>query len=206
MNALIFDIDGTLWDSRALVAQGYNLQLKDEGREDLFVTAEALKPLFGRVMTDIADVLFASIPVPARYALMERCMVRENRFLQENPCQVGYPGVQETVRALRQRHLRLFIVSNSQKGYPELCIQKLGLTGLIEGHLCFGDTGTAKGQTIARLMGHYGLTDCAYVGDTQGDCDAAGEAGIPFLWAAYGFGQVSRYDGKLNRFSDLLAL
>ena len=37
--SLIFDIDGTLWDSRALVAEGYNLQLKDEGLEHLFVNA-----------------------------------------------------------------------------------------------------------------------------------------------------------------------
>ena len=32
--SLIFDIDGTLWDSRALVAKGYNIQLKKEVRED----------------------------------------------------------------------------------------------------------------------------------------------------------------------------
>ena len=55
MKALIFDIDGTLWDSRALVAEGYNIQLKKEGLDSLCVDAEALKPLFGRVMTDIAD-------------------------------------------------------------------------------------------------------------------------------------------------------
>ena len=29
--SLIFDIDGTLWDSRALVAEGYNIQL-EQGR------------------------------------------------------------------------------------------------------------------------------------------------------------------------------
>ena len=29
--SLIFDIDGTLWDSRALVAEGYNIQLEKEG-------------------------------------------------------------------------------------------------------------------------------------------------------------------------------
>lgn len=29
--SLIFDIDGTLWDSRALVAEGYNIQLKRRG-------------------------------------------------------------------------------------------------------------------------------------------------------------------------------
>ena len=47
--SLIFDIDGTLWDSRALVAEGYNIQLKKEGLEHLCVTAEDLKPLFGRL-------------------------------------------------------------------------------------------------------------------------------------------------------------
>ena len=86
--SLIFDIDGTLWDSRALVAEGYNLQLKDEGLEHLFVNAQQLKALFGKVMTEIADVLFAEIPLPERYALMERCMARENRYLQENPCAI----------------------------------------------------------------------------------------------------------------------
>ena len=74
--SLIFDIDGTLWDSTALVARGYNAQLRDEGLEDHFVTPEDLKGLFGRTMTEIADVLFSHIPVPERYRLMERCMER----------------------------------------------------------------------------------------------------------------------------------
>ena len=78
--SLILDIDGTLWDSRALVAEGYNIQLEKEGLQHLFVTAEDLRPLFGKVMTEIADVIFASIPMPERYALMERCMDTENRY------------------------------------------------------------------------------------------------------------------------------
>ena len=55
--SLIFDIDGTLWDSRAKVAEGYNIQLEREGLSHLFVTAEDLLPLFGKVMTDIADAI-----------------------------------------------------------------------------------------------------------------------------------------------------
>ena len=49
--SLIFDIDGTLWDSRALVAEGYNIQLNKEGLSRYCITAETMKPLFGRVMT-----------------------------------------------------------------------------------------------------------------------------------------------------------
>ena len=203
--SLIFDIDGTLWDSRALVAEGYNLQLKDEGLEHLFVNAQQLKALFGKVMTEIADVLFAEIPLPERYALMERCMARENRYLQENPCAIGYPGVKETLTRLAENH-RLFIVSNSQRGYPELCIRKLGLGSCITACLCFGDTGTSKGKTIRTLMQRHNIRSCVYIGDTQGDYEATLEAGIPFIWASYGFGIPAGYGAKIDRISDLLTL
>ena len=201
--SLIFDIDGTLWDSRALVAEGYNIQLRSEGLAHLCVTAEDFLPLFGKVMTEIADVIFASVPVPERYALMDRCMATENEYLHQNPCRIGYPGVKETMSVLAKSH-RLFIVSNSQRGYPELCIQKLGLDDYISGHLCFGDTGTEKGETIRRLMTRHGITDACYIGDTQGDCDAADHAGIPFIFAAYGFGEPSHYTAKIEKFEDLL--
>lgn len=203
--SLIFDIDGTLWDSRALVAEGYNIQLEKEGLSHLAVNAELFRPLFGKVMTEIADTIFPSIPAPERYALMERCMDTENKYLQANPCRIGYPGVRETMEKLAKNH-RLFIVSNSQQGYPELCIEKLGLSDLIQGHLCFGDTGTSKGKTIRALMEKYRITDCAYIGDTQGDYEATVEAGVPFIWAAYGFGEPAGYDYKIDTFADLLRL
>ena len=203
--SLIFDIDGTLWDSRQLVAEGYNLQLEKEGLQHLFVTAEGLTPLFGKVKHAIADALFPSIGIPARYELIERCMEAENRYLFANECKIGYPHVKETLEALAKHH-RIFIVSNSEKGYPELCMEKLGLTDLIEGHMCFGDTGTSKGQTILTLMRKHNIGSCIYIGDTQGDLEACREAGIPFVFCAYGLGQAERYDAKIDKIEELLQL
>ena len=203
--SLIFDIDGTLWDSRALVAEGYNIQLKQEGLDHLCVTAEDLKPVFGKVMTEIADVILASIPEKDRYDLMDRCMKTENDYLFANECNIGYPGIRETMAELAKRH-RLFIVSNAQCGYPELCIDKLGLGEYIQGHMCFGDTGTSKGKTIRTLMEKHNIENCAYIGDTQGDYEATVEAEVPFLWAAYGFGNPEGYDAKIDAFEDLLKL
>ena len=203
--SLIFDIDGTLWDSRALVAEGYNIQLRREGLEHLCVDAEGLKSLFGKVMTEIADVVLATIPVEQRYDLMERCMATENAYLHENPCKIGYPGVRETLEVLAKHH-RLFIVSNSQCGYPELCIDKLGLGDLIRGHMCFGDTGTSKGKTIRALMERHGITDAVYIGDTQGDYEATLEADVPFIFAAYGFGEPAGWEAKIEKIQDLLEL
>ena len=203
--SLIFDIDGTLWDSRALVAEGYNIQLRSEGLEHLCVTAEDFLPLFGKVMTEIADVIFVSIPEPERYALMERCMATENEYLHRNPCRIGYPGIRETMEKLSKNYL-LFIVSNSQRGYPELCIEKLGLGDYISGHLCFGDTGAEKGVTIRRLMERHGIESAAYIGDTQGDLEAAEMAGIDFIFAAYGFGDPAHWTAKIEEFGELLEL
>ena len=203
--SLIFDIDGTLWDSRALVAEGYNQQLREEGMEESCVDAQRLRPLFGKVMTAIADALFPQLPPAERYGLMERCMERENRYLAENPCRIGYPGIEEALENLAKHH-RLFIVSNSQQGYPELCIQKLGLSKWISGHLCFGDTGTSKGQTIRTLMERFQITSCAYIGDTQGDYEATLEAGIPFIWADYGFDTPAGYSLRIHGPRDLIQL
>ena len=46
--SLIFDIDGTLWDSRALVAEGYNIQLRRENLHHLQITARPCCPCSAR--------------------------------------------------------------------------------------------------------------------------------------------------------------
>ena len=202
MKSLIFDIDGTLWDSRALVAEGYNIQLNAEGYPHLCVDAEVLRPLFGKTMAAIADVILEEVPVPERYALMERCMDTENKYLAENECKIGYAGVKETLEELKKSY-RLFIVSNAQCGYPELCMEKLEIAHLFEGHLCYGDTGTEKGETILELMRRHQITDAVYIGDTQGDYEATLVAGIPFIWCAFGFGNPDGYAAQLEDFRQL---
>ena len=203
--SLIFDIDGTLWDSRAIVAEGYNIQLKEEGLEHLSVNPEILKTVFGKINTEIANILFASLPEEDRYPLLERCMEQENRQLEEDECKIGYPKVKETLEKLHEKH-RLFIVSNSQCGYPELCMEKLGLTHLFSGDLCFGQTMTSKGETIQKLMKDHNITSACYIGDTQGDLEATELAGIPFVYCAFGFGNPTHYWKKIDKFEELLEL
>ena len=202
MKSLIFDIDGTLWDSRAIVAKGYNDYLLEIGRPDLQVDAEYLKTLFGKTMTEIADIMLCSIPQPQRYDVMLGCMDREDEFLHEDPCDIAFPGVKETLEKLREDY-RLFIVSNAQCGYPELMMDKLGIRHLMEGWMCFGDTNLPKGDTIRILMERHGITDAVYIGDTQGDLEASQKAGIPFIFCTFGFGNPETFDAKIDAFTDL---
>lgn len=205
MESLIFDIDGTIWDSRALVAEGFNLQLADEGMERYATDAEELKNLFGKTMKEIADRLFPNLPEAQRYPLMERCMDRENRHLEASPCHIGYPGIAKTLEVLSKTY-RLFIVSNCQQGYPELVMEKLGIAPFFSGYLCYGDTQAPKGVTMLRLMEKYGISSACYIGDTQGDMEATHYAGLPFVWASYGFGTPTTYEAKISAPADLVSL
>ena len=202
MKALIFDIDGTLWDTRAIVAKGYNVELEKMGRRDLFLTAEFLTSLFGKTAREIADVIFADYPAEERLGLIFNCMETERVVLRADPCRVDFPGVKETLRRLKE-HYRLFVVSNCECGYPEIMMQKLGLEDLFEGHLCHGDTNLPKGDTIRILMERHGIGDAVYIGDTQGDLEASRRAGIPFVFCTYGFGTPTEWDAKIDRFAEL---
>ena len=202
MKSLIFDIDGTLWDTRAIVARGYNVELERLGRPDLFLTAEYLTSLFGKTAQEIADVIFRDYPAGERLGLIMNCMETERVVLRADPCQVGYEGVKETLLALKKEY-RLFVVSNCECGYPEIMMEKLGLQDVFEDHMCHGDTGLPKGDTIRLLMERNAVTEAVYIGDTQGDCDASRVAGIPFIFCAYGFGSPDRYDARLEDFRQL---
>lgn len=201
--SLIFDIDGTIWDSTGIVAAGYNAYLDRIGHPELHVTADQLKKLFGRTMTEIADVLFADFPTHERYDMMRGCMDSEHVFLENDPCRIAFPGVVETLEKLEKEYC-LFVVSNSQSGYPELMMEKLGVAHLFRGHLCFGDTGKCKGETIKQLMERHDITSAVYIGDTQGDLEASRMAGIPFIFCRYGFGTPAEWDDAVDSFPELL--
>ena len=198
-DALIFDIDGTLWDSTGIVADGYNAHLDKLGYPELHVNAEGLKKLFGKTMTEIADALFPGFEPEVRYEMRRGCMESEHEFLEKDPCHIGFPGVKETLERLYDK-FDLYVVSNSQSGYPELMMDKMGIRHLFKGWLCFGDTGTCKGQTILTLMERHQIKNAVYIGDTQCDLDACRYAGVPFVFCRFGFGNPDSWEYAVEDF------
>ena len=82
-------------------------------------------------------------------------------------------------------------------------MEKLGLQDVFEGHMCHGDTGLPKGDTILALMARFGIDDAVYIGDTQGDLEASRKAGIPFVFCRYGFGHPESWDAVIDAFDQL---
>lgn len=204
MDGIIFDVDGTLWDSTDSVAESWNLAIRENSTLDLTIDGEILQGLFGKTMTEIADALFPSLSEKERMDFIAVCFDYENRYLETHPGRM-YDGVIDTVKKLSEKY-PLFIVSNCQCGYIEAMLNASGLEPYIKDHLCFGETQTPKSQTILKLMERNGLRDVVYVGDTQGDADACRDAGVPFVFAEYGFGDVPDVKVRIKAFPELLTM
>lgn len=204
IDSIIFDVDGTLWDSTDPVAVSWTKAIREHSDLDLTVDAEVLSGLFGKTMTEIGDALFSDLSPEKREEVLLACFEYENRYLRSVPG-TFYEGVIDTIQELSRRY-PLFIVSNCQCGYIEALLEAGGLSPYIKDHLCFGETQTPKGKTIRTLMERNHLQSPVYVGDTQGDADACADAGIPFLFAEYGFGQVSSPSLSVSSFRELKKL
>ncbi|WP_411678549.1 HAD family hydrolase [Caproicibacter sp.] len=202
---IIFDIDGTLWDSTKVVATAWAKAVREVGGISAEITPAVLKKEFGKSMDIIADDLFREADSHTKKLLIRQCCENEQEALEENTENLLYPGTKETIEQLSKDH-RLFIVSNCQCGYIELFLKKSETQRYISDFESFGNTGKSKGKNIRLLMERNGLKDAVYIGDTQGDCDAAAAAGIPFLYAAYGFGNVPEATKKIDSIKEVLEL
>ncbi len=204
MKNIIFDVDGTLWDTTEIVANAWNKAIKQVGGIDTVVTASMLKNEFGKPMNVIADNLFPSIDDRKKELLLEQCCKYEHEALEKNNDNLLFSDVVETLKSLSEKY-RLFIVSNCQCGYIELFMKKAGIEELITDFECFGNTKKSKGENIRLIIERNHLEDVVYVGDTQGDYEATVVAGIPFVFAKYGFGSPENYYAAIDGIKDLLS-
>ena len=204
MDSIIFDVDGTLWDSTEIVAKAWTKVLAEQTNLHMIITSARLHQLFGQTLPDIAKQLFPKETTERQLELIDLCCEEEHRTLLKTPAPT-YPGLEETLKILSSKY-PLYIVSNCEAGYIETFLEATGLAAYFQGHLCPGDTGNAKAANIRQIVHDYRLEEPVYVGDTDGDYRACQEAGVPFVFASYGFGQVDTPDYTIEKLEVLTHL
>ena len=198
--AIIFDLDGTLWDSSGVVAESWNEVGRRYYGPDYYVSKEDVEGLMGKTMVEIGDFLAPKDAGEERAQFLSECFSYEIVYLGPHPGAL-FSKELEVLHDLA-KHYRLFIVSNCQNGYIENFIP-LVPESMIEGFMCFGDTHQPKQVTIRALMEKYGIDRAVYVGDTAGDETATRLAQIPFIHASYGYGKAVNPDGVAHSFEEL---
>lgn len=198
---IIFDMDGTLWDSAENVAKSWSLVVEKHYPHLAPITCEMMQGVMGKTMDQIALALFPGLEDNARNELLEECCVVENEYLSIHGG-VLYEGLKETLEILKDKY-NLYIVSNCQSGYIEAFLKYYNFAQYFDDIECFGNNGLKKGDNIKNVVVRNNLDKAVYVGDIQGDFDAAMEAGIDFIHAAYGFGDINQQVPKINSLEEL---
>lgn len=204
MDSIIFDLDGTLWNSTDIVADAWTEYLNKNENINMNITGERIRSLFGRPMPQIAEMVFTDYDKEEQLRLLDGCCQAEHRALLRK-CAPLYPELEETLKALAAEY-PLYIVSNCQAGYIEVFLKATGFGRYFSGHLCHGDTGADKPETISILMKEQHLQSPVYVGDTMGDFLSCRKAGVPFVFASYGFGDVPEPNYRIEKPADLITL
>ena len=196
--AVLFDLDGTLWDSTAAIVPAWNRVLGKWGKT---VTRADMAGVMGLTDREIALRFLPETPPEEALAAIHEAAAAEAEDLRRTGGRL-YEGVAETLKRLRKEY-RLFLVSNCMDGYIDAFLQAHGLATLFTDAAWLGHPENGKAENIRALCRRYGLERACYVGDTASDGAAARAAGLPFIYAAYGFGESREHVGRIEEFSEL---
>lgn len=203
-DGIIFDVDGTLWDSTFVVKDAWNQAIQDVGYKNPNITADRLKGLFGLPMDDIIKDLMPELSKEERDELAPTVYRYEDEYL-EAKSGILYDKIIDVIIELSKK-MPVYIVSNCQGGYIELFMRKTGCQEYIKDHLCPADTGKLKAGNITQIIEQYNIKNPIYVGDTVMDERACKEAGCPFCFAKYGFGKAQEPEYAIETPEDLLKM
>jgi len=195
----IFDMDGTLWDAVDSYAKIWNITAREFGIAKI-ITRQDLIGLMGITIDRIFRALYPDGNVDPKKFLP----VLDKYERELMPILGGklYPGVREGIEEISSS-LNLYMVSNCGKDGLTNFLEFTGLKPFFKDTLTYGETGYDKAANISEIIGRHKMVEAVYIGDTESDCRAAHEAGIPMIHAKYGFGIAPDAEFSAGNFREI---
>lgn len=194
-NMIIFDLDGTLWDTADATYQIVNDYLKNNNYS-FEVSRDVIVENMGYEFDVCAEHYFPKLEKKDALELLEKIYQEEERMLEEGLV-IGkvFPNVEETFEKLSKKYI-LCIVSNcSSKSYIKSFIKTAHVEEYVTDYVAASNFFISKAEAIRKIKNKYQAEKVIYVGDTLKDQISAVDAGGVFVCAKYGFGEdvVTKY-------------
>ena len=198
--AILFDLDGTLWNALDTITEAWNKAMKEHNLKYSF-SLETMKSFMGLTPKETAPLAFKDVDLNKGLEYFVLCLNEEIKYLRVHPGKL-YEDEEEVLKEL-SKHYPLFIVSNSDKGYIEDYLNAYDFNKYFKDHVCAGDTDLEKWQNILYIKNKYQLEEIIYVGDTKKDLNESIKAGVKFVHASYGFGEIEEEVLKISKLREL---
>lgn len=204
---LIFDLDGTLIDSRRDLATAVNLVRRHYALAPL--STESVTQYVGDGIRNLVKRSLEGADVDLDEAVgLQRKFYREHMY----DATVLYPGVEAGLKELRKRGCTLAAASNKAADFCERILEHFRIRDLFAHVAGDGNSPTLKPHPgmFLEIMKQAGAPAGRTwaIGDNHTDLEAARRAGIRSVFLTYGFGATGgeRPDKVCSSFDELVAL
>ena len=190
-NNIIFDADGTLFDTLPGILAGFNFAMQKAGREPL--TAEHVKPFMGPSIMETLQMQLGFSEKDARQVLE---YYREFYWSKGYAMADLFDGVAQLLDDLLAAGCTLCIATNKPQVYIDKMLAERGMT---DKFLCvagpeFGDPSTDKTPLIKRAVAASGNAKSVMIGDRYVDIESAKSAGIDSIAVEWGSAEIGEFE------------
>lgn len=212
--AIIFDMDGTLFQTESLLLPAYHKMFDILREEGLYSgptpPEERILSGLGQLLSEIWKNVLPDVDEAVHRRASEILMKLEIEGLEAGISTL-YPGVEGTLRKLKERGVRLFVCSNGLEDYIHSIVTVHRLQDVFKGLYSAGGQGiSTKVQLLRLLLDHFGIGKTWMVGDRSSDVQAGKENGQTVIGCGYaGFGRDEELKGSdviISSFDELIGL
>ena len=199
-DSLIFDLDGTLWDAVDAYVEGWNVLFSKMNIDRSLERAWFIE-MVGWNPNDFLKRMLPNHILNDAILLYDRAGDEQEALLKKGVA-IIYDGVVNELKHLHESY-KLFIVSNCRDGVIQEFLRQTNTSHYFDGFLSHGENGKTKSINIEQIVEKYQLKSPVYIGDRSSDQIQSKLAGVPFVWASYGFGECKNYTFKIDQFNEL---
>lgn len=199
-DAILFDLDGTLWE---VVDETYKSVNEVAKKHKLTkIDLNTIYSVFGLNRIESAKLYFPYLDIEKSMELMEEISAVSIRNIKEHGGNV-YSNLEKVLKQLISKY-QLFIVSNTgHREYIEAFLTTSGLTKYFSDYIAASELNISKADGINKIIKDYNIERAIYIGDTKKDMEASKIANIPFIQAKYGFGKDLKTEYYINSIEEL---
>lgn len=199
IDSIIFDLDGTLWDTKLESLGSANSILDKYNLEHIDLTT--IKSRMEGTDSEVSKIYMPKLKKDKRNHIY-RQMVLNNIDIIKRSGGLLYKEVIDVLNKLALNY-KIFIVSNCGDGYIESFLDSYNLNNLFTDFIPASKYNISKTKAINNLIKKYNLKRPVYLGDTYGDYNFAKKANIPFIHAKYGFCPELETKYQIDKISDI---